>query len=131
MTGATGPLNEEFATGKELFEAVAAGLQKVDARTASVYVAQIVGAQQAKRIKVAFDDYSETLIKIGPASQQYNSLQKEVDAQNKATKTSLDKLRVGFESLGITMGKQFKAAAKEAIDGGTAIENALEDIISV
>lgn len=33
LTGAAGPLNEEFATGKDLFEAVAGGLQRVDSQT--------------------------------------------------------------------------------------------------
>lgn len=129
LTGATGPLNEEFASGKELFEAVAIGLQKVDDRTGAVAVAQIVGVQQAKRIKVAFDDYFKTLEKIGPAADQYNSLQKEVDLQNASSRASVDRLVVGFEALASTVGTQFRAAASEAIDGSTAIENALEDII--
>lgn len=129
LTGATGPLNEEFATGKELFEAVAIGLQSVDDRTGAVAVSQIVGVQQAKRIKVAFDDYFKTLEKIGPAADQYNSLQKEVDLQNASSRASVDRLIVGFQALAETMGTQFRSAASEAVDGGTAIENALEDII--
>lgn len=130
LTGVTGPLNEEFETGKDIFEAVAVGLQEVDDKTGSVYVAQIAGAQQAKRIKVAFDDYSETLEKIGPVAEQYNSLQKEVDAQSASTQAAIDRLSVGFESLAITMGEQFREAAEEAIIGATEIENALEDMIT-
>lgn len=129
LTGATGPLNEAFKSGRDIFEAVARGLQNVDARTGSVAVAQIVGAQQAKRIKVSFDDYFKTLEKIGPVSAQYNSLQGEVDKQNASTQASVDRLVSGFESLAITIGEQFRGSAKEAIDGGTAIENALENII--
>jgi len=129
LTGATGPLNEEFKSGKDIFEAVAKGLENVDAQTGSVYVAQIVGAQQAKRIKVSFDDYFETLEKIGPASAQYNSLQKEVDKQNASTQASVDRLVAGFESLAVAIGEQFREAAAQAIDGGAKIENALEDII--
>ena len=129
LTGATGPLNEAFKDGRDIFEAVAKGLQNVDARTGSVAVAQIVGAQQAKRIKVSFDDYFQTLEKIGPVSAQYNSLQGEVDRQNASTQASVDRLVVGFSSLAATIGNEFRASAKEAIDGGTAIENALEDII--
>lgn len=130
LTGVSGPLNSAFKDGKELFEAVAVGLQKVDARTAAVATAQIVGARQAKRVKVAFDDYFNTLEKIGPASAQYNSLQKEVDVQNASTQASVDRLKSGFESLSIMVGSQFRESAKQAIDGGTAIENALEEIIS-
>lgn len=129
LTGVTGPLKEEFADGKELFEAVAIGLQKVDDRTGAVAIAQIVGINQAKRIKIAFDDYREALEKIGPAANQYNSLQKEVDLQNASSKASVDRLIFGFESLAVTIGTQFRDAASEAIDGGTDIENALEDII--
>lgn len=129
LTGATGPLNEEFKTGKELFEAVAIGLQSVDDRTGAVAVAQIVGVQQAKRIKVAFDDYYETLGKVGTAADQYNSLQKEVDLQNASSRASVDRLIAGFQALAGTIGTQFRSAASEAVDGGTAIENALEDII--
>ena len=129
LTGATGPLNETFKSGREIFEAVAKGLQNVDTRTGSVAVAQIVGAQQAKRIKVSFDDYFKTLEKIGPVTAQYNSLQGEVDKQNASTQASVDRLVVGFESLAVTIGEQFRESAKEAIDGGTAIENSLEDII--
>lgn len=130
LTGVTGPLNEEFKTGKDLFEAVAKGLQDVDDQTGSVAVAQIVGVQQAKRIKVAFDEYFETLDKIGGPTERYLSLQKEVDLQNASSQASVDRLVVGFGELARVVGDQFRDAAKEAIDGGTSIENALADIVS-
>lgn len=130
LTGAVGPLNESFESGKDLFEAVAIGLSKVDKQTASVAVANIVGARQAKRVQISFEDYFETLGKIGPASKQYNSLQKEVDVQNATTKASIDRLKASFEDLAITIGHQFQEAGTSVVDGGTDIERALQEIIS-
>lgn len=130
LTGVTGPLNDAFATGKDLYEAVAEGIKGVDERTGALYTAQIVGARQAKRIKVAFDDYSETLEKIGPQLEQTGSLQKEVDAQNATTEASLDRLRAGYAELAKEIGNQYREAAKAAVDGGVEIENTLQDLVA-
>ena len=121
--------NGHLRSGKDILYDVAKAFQTAEENDKLFLATQLVGIRQAGKMVEVFDGLAKTTEITSVAMNAAGSAALEVAARLESSEVAVNRFTVGFENLAIAVGDQFKIAAKEAIDGGTAIENALEDII--
>lgn len=122
-------LNGELRSGKDIFVDVATAFQSMDEEQKLFITQQLVGIQQSARMVTVFDNLALATEIASTAMDSAGSAAAEVAQRLQSAEVSVDRFKVGFENLAITIGDQFRLAVVEAIDGGTDIENALRSII--
>lgn len=121
--------NGTMKTGKEIFYEVAAALSKMDASQRSFITQQLVGIEQAPKMSLLFSDLSKVLDITKTAMDSAGSSTAELEVYMQSSKVAVERFTAGFENLAIKIGDQFRDATKEAVNGGTAIEIALQGMI--
>ena len=122
-------VNGNLRSGKDILYDVATAFQSADENDKLFLATQLVGIQQAGRMVEVFDGLAKSTEVTSIAFQAAGSAAKEVAARLESGEVSVKRFAEGFKNLAIVVGDQFKEAAKNAIDGGTAIENALQKMV--
>lgn len=122
-------VNGKLRSGKDILYDVAKAFQSAEENDKLFLTSQLVGIRQAGRMVEVFDGLAKSTEITNVAMGAAGSAALEVAARLESSEVVVNRFAEGFKNLAIVVGDQFKSAAVEAIDGGTAIENALEDII--
>ncbi len=117
--------NGELRSAKDILVDVADKFQSLDQNQKLFYTSQLVGIEQSARMVEVFDQLGKYSDITAAALDSAGSAAAEVAAKLKSAEAVLDRFKVGFQNLALTVGAEFQTAANEAIEGGTAIENAL------
>lgn len=119
----------ELRSGRDIYFDVAKAFQTMDQEQKLFITQQLVGIQQSARMVQVFDNLSLATEITSTALGSAGSAAKEVAERLKSAEVAVDRFKVGFENLARIVGDEFRAAAVEAINGGTSIENALRDLV--
>ncbi|SEM55624.1 hypothetical protein SAMN04489760_1221, partial [Syntrophus gentianae] len=82
------------------------------------------------RMVQVFDNLGKVTEITGVAMNSAGSAAKEVAARMASSEVQLDRFKVGFENLGITIGDKFRESATKAIAGGNEIMSAFSGLVS-
>jgi TP901 family phage tail tape measure protein len=115
--------------GKDILYDVMVAFTTLSENEKLYYAQQLVGINQAAKMVEVFNGLDKTLEVTKIAFNSTGSAAAEVTARLASGEVAVDRFKQGFLNLAIAVGDGFREAAKEAIDGGTAIENALQGII--
>lgn len=121
--------NGNLRSGRDILFDVAKAFQTADQDAKLFLTQQLVGIQQSARMVEVFDNLSKSTEITRAALNSAGSAAQEVAARLESSETAVDRFKVGFENLAIIIGDQFRDAAKEAINGGTEIELALQNAV--
>jgi len=121
--------NGQLRSGKEILYDVAAAFQHIDQNQKLFVASQLVGIHQAGRMVEVFDGLSRTTEVTATAMKAAGSAANEVRVRLETAEVSVNRFKAGFENLGIAIGLEFLEATKEAVRGGTAIEETLQDLV--
>jgi TP901 family phage tail tape measure protein len=121
--------NGELRSGKDILYDVALAFQTAEENDKLFLAAQLVGIRQAGKMVEVFDGLAKSTEITSVAMGAAGSAAKEVALRMESAEIIVDRFKTGFTNLAIVIGDQFLEAAKEAISGGTDIENALRNII--
>jgi TP901 family phage tail tape measure protein len=121
--------NGVLRSGRDILFDVGKAFQTLD-EDMKIYIAsELVGIRQAGRMVEVFDQLSKTTEVTNVALNASGSAAKEVAIRLASAEVVVNRFKTGFENLGITVGDQFRGAAVGAIEGGIAIEAAIEDLV--
>lgn len=121
--------NGELRSGKDILYDVALAFQTAEENDKLFLAAQLVGIRQAGKMVEVFDGLAKSTEITSVAMGAAGSAAKEVALRLESAEIIVDRFKTGFTNLAIVIGDQFLEAAKEAISGGTDIENALQFVI--
>lgn len=122
--------NGALRSGKDILYDVAAAFVNLDDNQKLFVTQQLVGIQQAGRMVEVFNGLSKSTEVTAVAMNSAGSAAKEVEIRLASAEVAVDRFIQAAKNLAIAVGDQFRDAAKEAIDGGTAIENALRNMVN-
>ena len=121
--------NGQLRSGKDILFDVASAFTTADNNQKTFLASQLVGIQQAARMVEVFDGLSKSTEVSATAMKSAGSAAAEVAARLSSSEVAVNRFVTGFNNLSIAIGDEFRAAAVEAINGGTEITKALEDIV--
>jgi TP901 family phage tail tape measure protein len=121
--------NGELRSGKDILRDVQLAFVGLSDEEKLYYAQQLVGLRQAGKMVEVFDGLSKSTEVTATAMNSAGSAAAEVEARLKAGEVAVNRFKVGFENLAIIIGDQFQESAKEAIEGGIKIENALQEMV--
>lgn len=121
--------NGQMRAGRDIYLDVARAFLTLDENQKLFVTQQLVGIEQSARMVQVFDNLGLSTEITANAMGSAGSAAREVALRLDSAEVSVNRFLVGFENLSTTVGNQFREAASGAIDGGTAIENALSRII--
>ena len=121
--------NGSLRSGRDILFDVAEAFKTADQDQKLFLAAQLVGIRQAAKMVEVFDGLAYTTEITNVALGATGSIANEVAQRLETAQISVDRFKTGFVNLGIAVGDEFRVAAKEAIDGGTAIENVFETMV--
>lgn len=121
--------NGAMRQGKDIIFDIAQAFGSANENEKLFLAQQLVGIRQAGKFVQSFDDIDRTMKIVSDGMGSAGSAAAEVAARLESSQVSVDRFKVGFQNLAIVVGDQFRASAKEAIDGGTKIENALQSLV--
>ena len=121
--------NGALRSGKDILYDVAAAFVNLDDNQKLFITQQLVGIQQSARMVEVFNGLSKSTEVTAVAMNAAGSAAKEVEIRLGSAEVAVDRFIRAAQNLAIAVGFQFQEAAKEAIDGGTAIENALRGMV--
>ncbi len=122
-------VNGQMKSGRDIFYEVQAVFQNLTDTEKTYYAQQLVGKDQAAKMALAFDSMNQTLAVTETAMGAAGSAAAEVNTYLQSGPVAVQRFTAAFENLSIAVGDQFRAAATEAINGGTEIEIALQNLI--
>ncbi|MBN2397107.1 MAG: phage tail tape measure protein [Deltaproteobacteria bacterium] len=121
--------NGALRSGKDILFDVATAFQGLEQNQKLYVTQQLVGIHQAGRMVEIFDALSKTTEITATAMGAAGSAAEEVKKRLESAEVAVDRFKTGFENLGIAIGNEFLMAAQEAIEGGTDIEHALQQVV--
>lgn len=122
-------LNGQMRSGKDIFYDVQQAFTGLTDVEKTYYAQQLAGKDQAAKMALAFDRLNLTLEVTEVAMGSAGSAAAEVNTYLESGPVAVDRFIAGFNNIAIGVGSEFREAAKEAVNGGTEIELALQDII--
>ncbi|MFA5408409.1 MAG: phage tail tape measure protein [Bacilli bacterium] len=122
-------LNGNMRSGKDILNDVAVAFQGLDQNQKLFVTQQLVGIQQSARMVEVFDNLSKSTDITAVAMGSAGSAAGEVAARLESSEVAVNRFISSFTNLSIAVGDSFREAAKEAINGGTDIETALEGLV--
>jgi TP901 family phage tail tape measure protein len=122
-------VNGHMRSGKDILLDVAKAFQTAEQNDKLFLTQQLVGIQQAGRMVEVFDGLAKSTEVTNVALGSTGSAAEEVAARLASAEVAVNRFKEGFNNLAISVGSQFAAAAKEAVDGGTSIENVLRTMV--
>lgn len=121
--------NGVLRSGKDILFDVAKAFTTLDEDMKLYITSELVGIRQSARMVEVFNQLSKSTEITEVALNAAGSAAKEVAIRLESAEVVVNRFRTGFENLGIIVGNQFRGAAVGAIEGGIAIEAAIEDIV--
>jgi len=122
--------NGALRSGKEILLDVSTAFQSLDQNQKLFVTQQLVGIEQSARMVQVFDNLGKVTEITGVAMNSAGSAAKEVAARMESSEVQIDRFKVGFENLGITIGDKFRESATKAITGGNEIMAAFSGLVS-
>lgn len=122
--------NGSLRSGKDILLDVATAFKTVDENEKLFLATSLVGVHQAGKMVEVFNGLAKSSEVTSVALGAAGSAALEVAARLESGEVAVKRFMEGFINLSIVIGDQFKDSAKKAIDGGTEIENALQQIVS-
>ena len=123
-------LNGNLRSGKDILYDVAQAFKDLTPEQQIFFAQNLVGIEQAGRMVEVFSNLANVQEVTAVAMKASGSAAQEVALRLQSAEVSVNRFITGFQNLGIAVGDQFRLAAKEAIDGGTAVENALRNMVN-
>jgi len=123
-------LNGNLRSGKDILLDVSKAFVNLSDEQKIYFAQQLAGIEQGARMVEVFNGLAKSQEVTAVAMNSAGSAAAEVKARLESAEVSINRFKVGFENLAIIVGDQFRLAAKEAVDGGTAIELALRSAVS-
>lgn len=121
--------NGNLRSGKDILFDVATAFKTAEESDKLFLAAQLVGIQQAGRMVEVFNGLSKSIDVTNISMNSAGSAALEVAARLESGTVVVNRFKEGFANLAITVGDQFLEAGKKSINGATAIENSLQQII--
>lgn len=122
--------NGQLRSGKDILADVGKAFQSVDENQKLYFASQLVGIRQAARMVEVFDGLGKSTEVTNVALGAAGSAALEVAARLEAGEVIVDRFKEGWNNLAIAIGDAFLESAKVAINGATAIENALNAMVT-
>ena len=122
-------LNGNLRSGEDILKDVTVAFQGLDQNQKLYITQQLVGTQQSARMVEVFDNLSKSTDITAVAMGSAGSAAQEVAARLESSEVAVNRFISSFTNLSIAVGDSFREAAKEAINGGTDIETALEGLV--
>ncbi len=122
-------LNTKLTGGRERFDAVKTALGQVDGETKNTAATLIAGKEHFTKFLGAMGDAEYSAQVYETAINSAGSMTEELSSKLDSSEKQLDRWSAAWENLGVSIGDEFKDAATEVVEGGTAIVNALKDSI--
>ena len=121
--------NGALRSGKDILMDVATAFQGLDQNQKLFVTQQLVGIEQSARMVEVFDQLSKTTEITQTALKAAGSAGEEVAKRLASAEVQIGVFKTTFENLATVVGDQFKAAATEAIAGGSQIAQALRESV--
>ena len=121
--------NGALRSGKDILLDVSKAFTTLDDDMKTYIASELVGIRQAGRMVEVFDQLGKTSEVTAAALDSSGSAAEEVAIRLASAEVVVNRFREGFANLGIIVGDQFRGAAVGAIEGGIAIEAAIEDLV--
>ncbi len=121
--------NGQLRSGQDILYDVSKAFTTLDDNQKLFVASQLVGVEQAARMVTVFDNLGKSTEITATALNSAGSAAAEVAARLESSEVAVNRFVTGFQNLAVAVGDQFRDAAKEAINGGTDIENALTRIV--
>lgn len=121
--------NGELRSGKDILFDVATAFTTLDDNQKIFLASQLVGIHQAGRMVEVFDGLNKTTEVTDAALGAAGSAANEVAIRLETAEVAVKRFAVGFENLGIEIGKEFLMATTDIVQGGTDIENTLRTLV--
>ena len=121
--------NGSLRSGKDILFDVATAFKTTAEENKLFLAAQLVGIPQSARMVEVFNGLATSMEVTSVAMNSAGSAALEVTARLESGTVVVNRFKEGFANLAITVGDQFLEAGKKSIDGATAIENSLQQII--
>lgn len=122
--------NGALRSGKDIMLDVSKAFQGLDENQKLFVTQQLVGIEQSARMVTVFDNLGKVTEITSAALNSSGSAAAEVAARLASSEVQIDRFKVGFENLGITVGDKFRDAATSAIAGGNEIMSAFQGLIT-
>jgi TP901 family phage tail tape measure protein len=123
-------LNGNLKSGKEILYEVAAAFQKLSPEQQIFFAQNLVGIEQAGRMVEVFSNLANVQEVTAVALKASGSAAQEVALRLQSAEVAVNRFIAAAGTLGVAIGDQFRMAAKEAFDGGTAIEIVLRGMVT-
>lgn len=122
--------NGQLRSGKDILFDVAERFKTLDQNQKLFVTQQLVGIEQAARMVTVFDNLSKVAEIVGVGMNSAGSAAKEVAARLESSQVQIDRFKVGFENLGITIGDKFRESTTKAIAGGNEVMAAFQGMVA-
>lgn len=122
-------LNGNLRSGYDVLLDVAAAFQKLTPEQQFYHAQNLVGIEQAARMVTVLSNLDGALAVTETAYKSQGSALQEVAVRLQSAEVAVNRFIAAAGNLAVAVGDQFRLAAKEAIDGGTAIEIALKNMV--
>jgi TP901 family phage tail tape measure protein len=121
--------NGVLRSGRDILFDVAEAFTTLDEDMKLFITSELVGIRQSARMVEVFDQLGKSTEVTEVALNAAGSAAEEVAIRLASAEVVVNRFKTGFENLGIIVGDQFRGAAVGAIEGGIAIEAAIEDLV--
>ncbi len=121
--------NGELRSGKDIYKDVAIAFKDLDENQKLFVTSQLVGLEQSAKMVTVFDNLALSTEITEKAMNSAGSAALEVAAQLDTSEKAVDKFKTSFENLSVSVGDQFSEAAKEAVDGGAELFQAIRALV--
>jgi len=121
--------NGNLRSGKDILYDVAKAFQSLEEPQKLFVTQQLVGIEQSARMVEVFDGLSKSSEITATAMDATGSAAKEVAERLKDPEVAVNRLIQGFKNLASSVGDDFQEAGTGAINGITAVLNALENSV--
>jgi TP901 family phage tail tape measure protein len=121
--------NGHLKSGKEILFEVSKAFETAEETEKLFLAQQLVGQRQAAKMVLAFNDLNYIMEIHDVALNSTGSRLEEVKIRMQTFEKQLDRLKIGFQNLGIAVGDEFRLAAQGAVEGATEIEMALQGLV--
>ena len=123
-------LNGELRSGKDILLDVAKAFEALTPEQQIYHAQNLVGIEQAGRMVEVLANLGGVTEITAVALKAGGSAAQEVAIRLQSAEVSVNRFIASFQNLAVAVGDQFRLAAVEAINGGTAVEQALRNMVN-
>ncbi len=124
-----GIVNNEFSSGKEVFDAVAQAFGQLDEQQQATIATQIAGKEHFTKFLAAMGNAEESAGAYEAAMNSVGSITEEVARQLESSENILKVHQESWNNLAGAIGKKYNESVDEVIKGSSLISAALRDSV--